>query len=72
MSEAKELVFDYNYVRIRFSFLHQGIGIPVMFWADIIASEFEFQSHYYVNFQTYTLGKDMNFLIPQGSLDIMA
>ena len=30
-----------------------GIGI----------SEFELQSRYYVNFQTNTLGKDMNLLI---------
>ena len=31
---------------------------------DIIGSEFEFQSGYYVHFETNTLGKDMNLLSP--------
>ena len=30
---------------------------------DILVSEFELQSHYYVNFQTYTTRKDMNLLL---------
>ena len=29
----------------------------------IVVSEFELQSHYYVHFQTNTLGKGMNLLI---------
>ena len=32
---------------------------------DIVVSEFELQSCYYVKFRSYTLGKDMNHLIPQ-------
>ena len=29
----------------------------------IVVSEFELQSHYYVNYQTNSLGKGMNLLI---------
>ena len=32
---------------------------------DLEVSEFEFQSCYYGHFQTNTLGKGMNLLIPQ-------
>ena len=34
---------------------------------DILVSEFELYSRYYVHFQTNTLGKHMNLLIPQPS-----
>ena len=32
---------------------------------DFELSKFKLQSHYYVHFQSNTLGKGMNFLIPQ-------
>ena len=32
---------------------------------DIVVSEFEIQSRYYVHFRTNTPGKDMNPLMPQ-------
>ena len=32
---------------------------------DIVESEFELQSHYYVHFRTYKLRKNMNLLIPR-------
>ena len=31
---------------------------------DIVVNEFELQSHYYIQFQTNTLAKGMNPLIP--------
>ena len=36
--------------------------VKVMY-CDIVVSEFELQSRYYVHFQTNTLGTDMNPLI---------
>ena len=30
---------------------------------DLVVSEFELQSHYYIHFQTNAQGKGMNFLI---------
>ena len=34
---------------------------------EIVVSEFELQSHYYVHFRTNTLGKGMNlFILPMG------
>ena len=36
-----------------------------MFYYDIVISEFEYPSHYYVHFWTNTLEKGMNLLIPQ-------
>ena len=32
---------------------------------EIVVSEFKLQSCYYIHFQTNTLGKGMNMLIPQ-------
>ena len=31
---------------------------------DIVVSEFELQSRYYIHLRIYNLGKSMNFLIP--------
>ena len=42
---------------------HHGI-VPSMLDCNIIVSEFKLQWHYYVYFQTNTLGKSMNSLIP--------
>ena len=32
--------------------------------SDIVVSKLKFQSHYYIIFQTNTLGKGMNYFIP--------
>ena len=42
--------------------------VTTMMDYDIIVSEFELQSHYYVHFRTNTLGKEMNILIPPTQL----
>ena len=39
---------------------------------EIIVSQFEISSRYYVNFQTYTHGKGMNFLTPRDLGSLMA
>ena len=39
---------------------------------DIVVSEFELQSQYCVRFQTHTLGKGMNPLIPPSLGDILS
>ena len=41
-----------------------GVMVKVMDWG-IVVSEFVLQSHYYVHFQTNTLGKGMSpFILP--------
>ena len=51
------------------SSIHIYAGVPNnaeanVFVSNIVVSGFEFQSRYYVHFQTNTLGKGMNTLIP--------
>ena len=42
----------------------RGVMVKAMD-CEIVESEFELQSHYYVHFQTNTLGKSMNpFILP--------
>ena len=33
--------------------------------SEIVGTEFDLQSHYYLHFRTNTIRKDMNLLIPQ-------
>ena len=41
-------------------------GIVANLWnCDIVVSEFEVQSYYHIHFQTHTLEKGMNPLIPR-------
>ena len=37
--------------------------------SDILISDFEHQSRYYIQFRTNTLGKGMNSLIPTPAMD---
>ena len=39
-----------------------GVGVKILD-CDILVSEFEFESRYYVYFRTYTLRKGINYII---------
>ena len=43
-----------------------SVVVAIVLVCDIVVSEFELQSCYYVHFRTDTLGKGMNPLIPPG------
>ena len=48
---------------LKYVFVHQFCGVMVkVMVCEIVVSEFEFQSRYYVHFQTNTLRKDMNLI----------
>ena len=60
------IVFDsWKYYLYIYIYIGRGeVSVAKVLDCDIVVSEFELVSHYYINFQTNTHGKGMNPLIP--------